>query len=95
MRPDPAGAACDQGLAALGIPEHFPSGIEGQHLLIVAAGIGMVLLHQLAVGRFDLSVAGGAADTKHGIGIAHSWPSLRAGSCEAALNIGVERYRSP
>ena len=35
--------------------------------------------------------AGGAADAKHGIGVAHSWPSLRAGSCEAALNIRVER----
>ena len=61
-----------KGLPALGIPENFPGGIKGQHLLVVATGIGMVLLHQLAVGRLDLSVAGGAADTKHGIGIAHS-----------------------
>ena len=82
------GPGAIKGLPAFGIPEHFPGCIEGQHLLIVAAGIGMVLLHQLAIGRFDLSVAGGAADTEHGIGVAHSWPSLRAGSCEPALNIG-------
>ena len=48
------------------------AGIEGKHLLVVATGIGMVLLHQLAVSRLDLSIAGGAADTEHGIGIAHS-----------------------
>ena len=43
-----------------------------QHLLVVATGIRMVLLHQLAVCRLDLSAAGGAADTEHCIGIAHS-----------------------
>ena len=61
-----------KGLTTLGITEHFPSGVEGQDLLIITAGIGMVLFHQLAVCRFDLSVAGGAANTEHGIGIPHS-----------------------
>jgi hypothetical protein len=46
------------GGAALGIPEHLPGGIEGQDRVLVAAGIGVVLLHQGAVGRLDLGSTG-------------------------------------
>ena len=47
-------------MAAFSIPQHLPGGIEGNDLLGIAAGIGMVAFHQGPVSRLDLSGAGRA-----------------------------------
>ncbi len=40
--------------AGLGITQLLPGGIEGQDPLVIAAGIGVMALHQGPVGRLDL-----------------------------------------
>jgi hypothetical protein len=55
--------------AALGIPEHLPGGIEGQDRVLIAASIGVVLLHQGAIRRLDLSAAGVGMHPQHLVGI--------------------------
>jgi len=44
--------------APLGVAEYFPSRIELQDPMLIATGIGMVLLHQSAIGSLDLGRAG-------------------------------------
>jgi hypothetical protein len=41
--------------APLGVAEYFPSRIELQDPMLIAAGIGVVLLHQGPISRFQLS----------------------------------------
>jgi hypothetical protein len=55
--------------AALGIPEHLPGGIKGQDRVLAAPRIRVVLLHQGAIGRLDLSTAGVGMYPQHLVGI--------------------------
>ena len=55
--------------AALNIAEHLPGGIEGQDRVLVAAGVGMVLLHQGPVRRLDFNSTCRRQDPKHHVGI--------------------------
>ena len=58
-----------QGPTALAIAQHLPGGIEGHDRERIAAGIGMVPLHQGPVGALDFGGAGLARDAEHGVGI--------------------------
>ena len=58
--------------ASLAIPEHLPGRIQGQDRGGITAGIGMVLLHQGAIGGLDLGAAGPGMHAEHGIGISGS-----------------------
>ena len=53
-------------------------------LLVAGVLVRMVLLGELSVGALDLRLAGGAADTQHVIGIAHSHLIRRGSSSETA-----------
>ena len=44
--------------APLSVAEYFPSRIELQDAMLIATGIGVVLLHQSAIGSLDLGRAG-------------------------------------
>jgi hypothetical protein len=44
--------------APLGVAEYFPSRIELQDPMLIAAGIGVVLLHQSAISSLDLGRTG-------------------------------------
>jgi len=55
--------------ASLHIPQHLPSGIEGQDRVLITTGIGMVLFHQGPIGGLDLRAAGAGGHSEHLIGI--------------------------
>jgi hypothetical protein len=44
--------------APLGVAEHFPRRIQLQDPMLIAAGIGVVLLHQSAISSLDLGRTG-------------------------------------
>jgi len=44
--------------APLSVAQHFPRRIQLQDPVLIAAGIGVVLLHQSAIGSLDLGRAG-------------------------------------
>jgi len=44
--------------APLGVAKHFPRRIQLQDPVFIATGIGVVLLHQSAVGSLDLGRTG-------------------------------------
>jgi hypothetical protein len=55
--------------AALPIAQHFPGSIERQDRAVVPTGIGVMALHQGAVGRLDLGSGGGWRHAEHAIGV--------------------------
>jgi hypothetical protein len=55
--------------APIQVPEHLPGSIELKNRAVVAAGIGMMALHQGAIGGLDLRSAGGRRHAQHAIGV--------------------------
>ena len=62
-------SAAEVGTAALGIAQHLPGGVEGQHRRGVATGVRVVLLDQGPIGGLDRCSRGRGADPQHGIGV--------------------------
>ena len=58
--------------AAIGVPQYLPGRIELQDGAVIAAGIGVVLLDQGAIGRLDFGRSGGGRHPEHAIGIGGS-----------------------
>jgi L-asparaginase/Glu-tRNA(Gln) amidotransferase subunit D len=74
---------------ALHIPQHFPGGIELQDRAGITAGIGVVLLHQGAVGGLDFSCRGSGRHTQDAIGIGSSQGNASASDTALQMTLGT------
>jgi L-asparaginase/Glu-tRNA(Gln) amidotransferase subunit D len=76
--------------AALRIPQHFPGGIELQDRAGITAGIGVVLLHQGAVGSLDFSCRGSGRHAQDAIGIGSSQVNASASDTALQATLGTQ-----